>query len=58
MNAGGVYTRSSCCGHRKMPGRIDLGDGRVLVVLEDAKQVDRAGQVVWQTEEQLSHPLT
>ena len=30
LNAGGVATVASCCGHRKTAGRIDLADGRVL----------------------------
>lgn len=30
LNAGGIVTRQSCCGHEKGPGRIDLADGRVL----------------------------
>lgn len=32
LNAGGVLTASSCCGHGKSSGRIDLHDGRILVV--------------------------
>jgi hypothetical protein len=32
LNAGGVETTACCCGHGKMPGRIDLADGRVLWV--------------------------
>ena len=46
LNAGGVLTAASCCGHRMMPGRIDLEDGRVLIVVDDPDQV------VWQTFEQ------
>ena len=30
LNAGGVETVASCCGHGKQDGRIDLKDGRVL----------------------------
>lgn len=30
----GVWTRSSCCGHGKSDGCIDLEDGRRLVVKE------------------------
>ncbi len=33
LNAGGADTAACCCGHGKMPGRIDLVDGRVLVVM-------------------------
>ena len=32
LNAGGIETVVSCCGHRRQPGRIDLADGRVLVI--------------------------
>lgn len=32
LNAGGVETVASCCGHGKQDGRIDLADGRVLIV--------------------------
>ena len=32
LNKGGVLTRQSCCGHGKADGRIDLQDGRVLIV--------------------------
>ena len=32
LNAGGIETVASCCGHGKMNGRIDLADGRYLVI--------------------------
>lgn len=32
LNAAGVETVASCCGHGKMDGRIDLKDGRVLTI--------------------------
>ena len=33
LNAGGVRTVASCCGHGgEVPGQIDLEDGRVLVI--------------------------
>ena len=35
LNLAGVRTTQSCCGHGKGPGRIDLSDGRVLVVHAD-----------------------
>jgi hypothetical protein len=37
LNAGGVETVASCCGHGKKPGRIDLADGRVLMIMTEAK---------------------
>lgn len=30
LNAGGVETVASCCGHGTQRGRIDLADGRIL----------------------------
>jgi hypothetical protein len=33
LNAGGVETFACCCGHKKGHGRIDLADGRVLVIM-------------------------
>ncbi len=32
LNAGGVETIACCCGHGKQDGRIDLADGRVLII--------------------------
>jgi hypothetical protein len=32
LQAGGIDMRASCCGHGQQPGRIDLADGRTLVV--------------------------
>lgn len=32
LNAAGIATVASCCGHGKQPGRIDLADGRVLSI--------------------------
>lgn len=34
LNAHGIYTASCCCGHGKEDGRIDLHDGRVLIIKE------------------------
>ena len=46
LNAGGVRTVASCFGHGKMPGRVDLEDGRTLAI------VSKADQLVWQALEQ------
>jgi len=46
LNAGGLTTIASCCGHGQMPGRIDLQDGRMLVITRDPDQL------VWQDLEQ------
>lgn len=43
LNAGGIRTTDSCCGHKKMPGYIALEDGRVLAIYEsreDARMND------------------
>lgn len=32
LNTAGIYTAQSCCGHGKGDGRIDLHDGRVLII--------------------------
>ena len=43
LNAGGVRTIASCCGHGKMPGNILLEDNRVIAIFpsrEDARMCD------------------
>ena len=37
LNAANIRTTASCCGHKLFPGRIDLKDGRVLAVFDDAE---------------------
>lgn len=32
LENGGIYMLASCCGHGKTNGRIDLVDGRVLII--------------------------
>lgn len=32
LNAAGIYTSNSCCGHGETDGTIFLHDGRVLVI--------------------------
>jgi hypothetical protein len=32
LNAAGINTLASCCGHEIIEGRIDLKDGRVLII--------------------------
>lgn len=46
LNAGGIPTVASCCGHKKLHGRIDLEDGRVLII------TNNPDQLVWQAREQ------
>lgn len=33
LQDGGIDMLGSCCGHGKAPGRIDLADGRVLLIV-------------------------
>ena len=40
LNAGGVRTVASCCGHQKMKGNIVLEDGRVLIIQQKPNSVD------------------
>jgi hypothetical protein len=32
LNAAGLETAASCCGHGEAEGRVDLADGRVLTI--------------------------
>jgi hypothetical protein len=44
LNAGGVCTVASCCGHGRGPGSIVLDDGRELLIArtrDDAERVLR-----------------
>ena len=41
LNAGGVATSWSCCGHGHRPGVIGLADGRQLVIAPDAETLAR-----------------
>lgn len=45
LNAAGIETLASCCGHRQINGRIDLDDGRVLIILPDATHAAAAALV-------------
>ncbi len=40
LNAGGVETVACCCGHGQEDGRIDLADGRVLWLKQQANEGD------------------
>ena len=45
LNAGGVQTTSSCCGHGKMPGLIMLKDGRVLGIYDSMEDATKYGSL-------------
>lgn len=57
LNAGGVVTRGTCCGHGEMIGRIDLWDGRVLFLPRNKEEQDQLLKE-WQLSEHKKHPLT
>lgn len=40
LNAGGVETVACCCGHGTQDGRIDLADGRTLVISHTNRKAD------------------
>ncbi len=40
LNAGGIPTVASCCGHGKMKGNIILEDGRVLIIQQEPKSTE------------------
>ncbi|MEX2450931.1 MAG: hypothetical protein WD407_08765 [Rhodospirillales bacterium] len=44
LNAGGVRTVASCCGHGKQDGRVDLEDGRVLIVKSGGWNMNNTGE--------------
>lgn len=46
LNAAGLRTIASCCGHGKRHGRITLADGKELLVFPDYESTTRAEQVL------------
>lgn len=45
LNAAGIQTLASCCGHGKRPGSIMLADGREFIIAPDfetARLIERA----------------
>ena len=47
LNAGGVRTVASCCGHGKMKGNIMLEDGRTLIILDTTPEtMEEWGEVI------------
>ena len=47
LNAGGIGTVASCCGHEEMNGNIILEDGRVLIILpETPGDMSQWGKVI------------
>ena len=46
LNAGGVRTVGSCCGHGTMKGNIILEDGRVLIIQQKPESMNEWGEAV------------
>ena len=46
LNAGGVRTVASCCGHEEMKGNIVLEDGRVLLIQQEPESMEAWKKVV------------
>jgi len=40
LNNVAIHTAQSCCGHGKTPGRIDLHDGRVVIIMPTQAAAD------------------
>jgi hypothetical protein len=45
LNAMGVVTVASCCGHGKRPGNIALADGRELIIVPDYESGRRVDSI-------------
>ena len=46
LNAGGISTVGSCCGHGEMKGNIILEDGRVLLIQQKPESMRAWKKVV------------
>ena len=46
LNAGGVETVDSCCGHGKMKGAIGLKDGRILIIHKRPESMEKWEKLV------------
>ena len=40
LNAGGIHTVASCCGHGGMKGNIILEDGRTLIIQKTPESME------------------
>lgn len=47
LNAGGIETVASCCGHGDAPGSIILADGRELIVVPELSAGRRKHVFAW-----------
>ena len=50
LQQAGIDMRGSCCGHGEMPGRIDLADGRSLLIRPKVTSLFRFAEYIrpWQ----------
>lgn len=55
LNAGGITTMASCCGHNTLPGLISLEDDRVLVIFDSLERTWDYG--LWHPLEQKKQPF-
>lgn len=46
LNAGGIRTVASCCGHGKMLGSITLEDGRSLILRKTPESMEERDDAV------------
>lgn len=46
LNAGGIQTEASCCGHGTMKGCITLADGRSLIIIPTPESIEEWAEVV------------
>ena len=44
LEDGGIRMRASCCGHFKTDGRIDLEDGRILIIRSKEKTLRKTDE--------------
>jgi len=56
LNAGGLPTIASCCGHQKRPGRISLMDGRELFVVANFADASDLADLITRTVDALDTP--
>ncbi len=40
LNASGLETAASCCGHKQIPGHVMLEDGREILIVNTPKERD------------------
>ena len=46
LNAGGIQTTASCCGHGEIKGNSILEDGRTLIIQKTLKNMKEWGKVI------------